>query len=116
MPPMLMARPGKLNLLGHCQYFWAQICNTRLQLPHVLLWLGYEIVFSFVNDIIDNSILFSQLYSAAQRVCAKTATEIHNGPARDVRNEAPSKICMRPDASATWKKIDARLVASPFVA
>jgi hypothetical protein len=37
-------------------------------------------------------------------VCAKTATDIHNGPALDVRNEAPSKICMRPDASATWKK------------
>ena len=79
--------------------------NTLLQWPHVLLWLGYEIVFCFVNDIIDDSILFSQFYSTAHRVCAKTATNIHNGPARDVRNEAPSKICMRPDASATWKKI-----------
>ena len=78
--------------------------NTLLPLWKSLMWLRYESVFHFVNDIIDDSILFSQFYSTAHRVCAKTATDIHNGPARDVRNEAPSKICMRPDASATWKK------------
>ena len=71
VPPMLMARKGKPYLLVHCQYFWAQLCNTRLQWPHVLIWLGYEIVFSLANHTIDNSILFSQLYSAAQRCVRK---------------------------------------------
>ena len=75
--------------------------NTLLPLWQSLMWLGYEIVFSFANDTIDDSILFSQLYSTALRVCAKTTTETNNGPTRDVPNEAPSKICMRPDVSAT---------------
>ena len=101
---MLMARSGKPYLLDHCETFFYQHSNTLLPLWQSLMWLGYEIVFCFVNDIIDDSILFSQFYSTAHRVCAKTATDIHNGPALDVRNEAPSKICMRPDASATWKK------------
>ena len=101
---MLMVKSGKPYLLDHCETFFYQHSNTLLPLWQSLIWLGYEIVFSFANDTIDDSILFSQFYSTAHRVCAKTATEIHNGPTRDVPHEAPSKICMRPDASATWKK------------
>ena len=90
--------------------------NTLLPLWQSLIWLEYEIVFSFANCTIVDSIFFSHLYSTVRRVCAKPTTETKNLPTRDVPNEAPSKICLRPDVSATWKQIDSHLVASPFVA
>jgi hypothetical protein len=72
--------------------------NTLLPLwqSQSLIWLEYEIVFSFANCTIVDSIFFSHLHSTARRVCAKTTSETNNGPTRDVPNEAPSKICMRP--------------------
>ena len=89
--------------------------NTLLPLWQSLIWLGYEIVFSLANHTIDNSILFSQLYSAAQRCVRKLRPTSTMGLRVMCEMKRHLESACGQMQVPHEKQIDARLVVSPFV-